>query len=635
MSKNEIRTGIMGVLKSVAKCVLILAGGCVLGTVLLMIAFLLPVNHKSLDDTTALLDGESWYPIASQLVQGDYFGELEPDVLDNSTDQLMLSTAMDDSEGNVLVRAMNMYSDYSGNYSYYWHGYVAILRPLTLMFSYRDIRVLNSMLQILLIIMLAHTLYRKKGVTALLLLLTSFFLLLPIALSFSLQYTWIFYIAGIFALVILCKQEFFEKSHRIWYAFLIGGMLTSYFDLLTYPLFTWGFPLLLWIFSSKAVRPAFEWLKEVVITGIFWILGYGGLWYLKCVLATWILDRDVLQMALDEAFFRAGTAEQATWHTRLEAITINWDHYSYKVYLLIFALWFFWLFLRSFTEKWVWDTRYFAFCLVGVSPVVWYILLSNHTGIHHMFTYRIFNISVMAFLSCMLAGLSGGKKKPISWKSIAFVFGKWGVAVVAALFLVSFCTEETRVSNEWSSGEDILKDVSLPNLETWEMTFIPQDKRITGLKLCIDTQSTEGYYLIELHKGDKVISERKISMESVKGVFFFSVDVDWKLEIGEEYSFRLIAIDGNSDNYMRIVTGGELFLEEFPSGIRMGDNIMEGQPIAAIYYLQRKMPEGKQRVFLWLTYIGICLVLEGTASWIYKGVAVHFRDCKAKYHLNI
>lgn len=249
--------------------IVILLGGALLGMVLLAGAFFLPVSQKNFEESISLIKSEDWYPLVPQLAAGGYFGDFFPGVLDNSSDCIMLHTAMDDSEGGLLQRAMNMYSDYSGYYSYYWHGYVSVLRPLCLLFNYSDIRTLNGMLQLLLLLLLAGTIEKKLGIYYLPLLVTSYFLLMPAALGFALQYSWVFYIGITTCMALLRHQSFFEKENRILYAFLVCGMLTSYFDLLTYPLFTWGFPMAWWVLCSRASaggrkNPAVEKLGAVI-----------------------------------------------------------------------------------------------------------------------------------------------------------------------------------------------------------------------------------------------------------------------------------------------------------------------------------------------------------------------------------
>ena len=239
--------GVM-VREMIKKSLILLAAGASLGTLLLTLAYMLPVSSVKRDASIEILESEGWYPRATVTTSAMYtnFHSFLPDVLDDSTDRIMLYTALDTMEGYPLVRAMNSHSEYMGNYSYYWHGYVSILRPLLLLFDYSELRILNGICQGILVLLLAFIIGKEKGPGHVLMLGTSWLLLNPSALSLSLQYTWVFYIAFGGTLVLLRKRAYFSSGLCYVYFFIAMGMLTSYFDLLTYPLLTWGIPLLWW-----------------------------------------------------------------------------------------------------------------------------------------------------------------------------------------------------------------------------------------------------------------------------------------------------------------------------------------------------------------------------------------------------
>ena len=166
--------------------------GVLLGSCLLTLAFLIPVNRGNQSVSYDIIKKEGWYP-AIPMVSASldtYFHSYLPGVLDGGTDNLMLTTALEPRETNALRAAMDM-----NGYDYYWHGYVTVLRPLLLIFDYGEIRVLNSMGQLLLVFLLCLALWQKKGIQYALLELTSYFLLMALAMPFSLQYSWVFYIA--------------------------------------------------------------------------------------------------------------------------------------------------------------------------------------------------------------------------------------------------------------------------------------------------------------------------------------------------------------------------------------------------------------------------------------------------------
>lgn len=320
------------------KCIGILFMGAFAGTLLLAMVFLLPVNQNNYENSKEVIDREGFYPLVPYLSDAAEFGSNFPGGLDNSSDKIMITTAMSVTEDNALVSAMKMYSEYVGSYSYYWHGYVCILRPLFLIFDYGELRSVNAIMQVLCMIILSVTVADKLGKRYLLLVFSGYSFLMPLTLMFSFQYSWVFYIAILVSLFIITKHDYLEKDGKIYFLFIISGMLTSYMDLLTYPLITWGIPIIWWVLMSEEEKIKNH-ILNVVFSGISWIFGYAGMWMLKWETGSFVLHTDLWSEAMDEVFFRVGANEGATINTCIDAITINWKHYSYSVFLIIGLLW--------------------------------------------------------------------------------------------------------------------------------------------------------------------------------------------------------------------------------------------------------------------------------------------------------
>ena len=363
----------------IGKSVLLIITGAVVGTILLTIAYALPVNMENRDASYETLEQEGWYPRATVTSRSldTYFHSYYPDVLDDSTDKIMLYTAMDDSIGSPLTRAMDSYSDYVGSYSRYWHGYVVLLRVIFLFLNYTELRVVNGACQLFLVLILATIVGRKKGVPYVLMLATSYILLSSIAMPLGLQFSWVFYIAYFGTLILLLKTDFFEKNRRYIYFFMVLGMFTSYFDLLTYPLATWGLPLIWWIVMTEREERESFWTGRVVFSGFSWIVGYAGMWCMKWVLATLILGRNIFRSATLEASLWSGLqkTKEAALSGRLQVIHVNWKHYEYKVYGVILAAWLIWWvckFVFRGGGKEIQSARHFCWRAFPVLFGIWY-----------------------------------------------------------------------------------------------------------------------------------------------------------------------------------------------------------------------------------------------------------------------
>lgn len=570
---------------------------------MLSLVFLIPVNQNHFEESKAAIESEGYYPVIPYLRPGSYFGEFAPGILDNSSDSIMIYTAMDDSEGNILKRAMNMFSAYAGAYSYYWHGYVTVLRPLFLVFNYGEIRILNGILQIVFILLLARFIERKIGIRYIFLLLLSYILLSPTALSFSLQYTWVFYIAVLSSIFLIKKYEYLKKRNRIIYFFLFCGMLTSYFDLLTYPLFTWGFPAIWWTLLQKEEQTVKKRLKSTAATGVFWIVGYGGMWALKWIFATIILKRDVWQEAVNEIFLRVGAQEQATWNTRMEAVFKNWFHYSDKVFLLVLLLCVGICIAAAIQKGWKWDNRYPAFVLIGCAPFVWYAVLANHTVIHHMFTYRIFNVGILAAFACITVGICKNEstvRRPGRIKAL-LLYGSIAVlAIIPAMY--------KKGENFLNNGEGVMEEMAWSLEENVELLFIPRFSHVTKLYLGVITDSETGSFDIAMEdKEGNTLYKKSIALERIKeqteSRLDYPFDVDWRVKAGEEYKIRLTISGESGRNGLRIMLPESKLLPEFTKGFQMDENYIEGQIYTGIVYKSRMKAEKKEFLFLWMTYM--------------------------------
>ena len=162
-------------IKSTLKIILILITGIVAGTLLLMGSFLLPaeVIEKNIKKSDNIFVNESTY----ETVFPDYASTQ----IDNFTDSLMLQNASYIGDESIVDKSMNIYrylndSDARisllfqlrhknvevSSYDRYWHGYLVILKPMLMILNYNDLRILNSTLQLMLVITVVYLLVNNN-----------------------------------------------------------------------------------------------------------------------------------------------------------------------------------------------------------------------------------------------------------------------------------------------------------------------------------------------------------------------------------------------------------------------------------------------------------------------------------------
>lgn len=88
--------------------------------------------------------------------------------------------------------------------------------------------------------------------------------------------------------------------------FLVIGMCTSYFDFLTYPIFTLGMPLVILLLCRYISEEKKGAVKAVVLNSIFWVVGCFGFWFEKWVLGSLLTEENIFVDALGSIIERTG-----------------------------------------------------------------------------------------------------------------------------------------------------------------------------------------------------------------------------------------------------------------------------------------------------------------------------------------
>lgn len=101
---------------------------------------------------------------------------------------------------------------------------------------------------------------------------------MPVATAYCLQYSFIVYITLIATILLSHFREKLDRRKNAIYFFFIIGVVTNYFDLLTYPLITFGIPAVLLLFSGKKKATILESLMTFAAIACAWIGGYALMW---------------------------------------------------------------------------------------------------------------------------------------------------------------------------------------------------------------------------------------------------------------------------------------------------------------------------------------------------------------------
>lgn len=357
-----------------------------------------------------------------------FFGEyVEGAKLDEFTDLLIINTAMNKGKQeneNILVRAFgnSKYSTEDGNqysslektmdndevynneeYSRYWHGIQTIIRPLLLFFNYEEIRYLFAIVMFMLlgiaVVGVSKNLNIMHGMALLFSMLAVCFFVVP----FSIQYTGVFAITLIN--IIIINYLYRIKKEKLYpYLFFVAGGCSVFFDLLTAPLLTLGMPLIyVVLLKYNKECDIKKSVLEVIKLSILWCIAYVGTFFAKWVIASIILQTDVIKTAINQILFRTNGSEEYP-ATRLGAIKENIKFLYNTVLLALFMVsTFVWLILVIKNRKKVRNIKLvIPLLLLAVYPYIWYFVFAGHSTNHAWFTYRIQAISILGILSTMI-----------------------------------------------------------------------------------------------------------------------------------------------------------------------------------------------------------------------------------------
>lgn len=366
-------------------------------------------------------------------------------MLDNYTDALMLDTAVVSRGTGPLTAAMQgahasiassqgpiaaLTQSAAGRraeaspYSYYWHGYQVVLRPLLMVFDLGRIRYLNLVALVLLALATTEGVRRaagRKAATALALaLLLCGFYIVPFSLQFS-NMTYLMFAACLVVLALVERKRFEGVDLELF--FLIGA-LAAFFDLLTTPLMTLGLPLALVLVSQ-----AHDWTRRgagwsaayVARSTAVWAGGYVAAWAAKWALGSLVLGSNVFQSAYSQVLFRTGVTDGPTPEVALAKNITNLVPLVPAVTsgatpgqlagLLAVGLFIAAAVGWAMTRRSAGDAvikRAAPALLVVPLPYLWMIAANNHSMHHSWFTYRMQVFAVFAVVYFVATAIDFG-----------------------------------------------------------------------------------------------------------------------------------------------------------------------------------------------------------------------------------
>lgn len=402
-----------------------------IGWLLLALVYCIPVNSRISGHVEASTYELKQETICQKIMARTY--------LDNFSDCTMLSQA-EYPNGNPFMEALLCNQTYlKDNYNpkdtleakyikhqdnrdfetitdyKYWHGYLIWLKPLLFFTTYFSIRQILMSIEFIMFIWLIIklALMNQKYLAASVVVLWLFFN--PVSTSLSMQYFTATFVMLLASLVVVYKPKCINSTFRLCIFFMLVGCMSSYFDLLSFPLVTFGIPLTLHVYLSKN-KTFKEFFMLLLKTGIFWTLGYFGMWFLKWSLMSVFLGSEVFLHIKAQFAMRAGdgirnalilnhlglsNADGLAGRILSFGDTMIELAYSGLNIIVLFIV----LFVIVLTVFILCKSRlfkaplFFQYLIISFIPFVWGFVVLSHTNANMFFTYRILSVSLFALLT--------------------------------------------------------------------------------------------------------------------------------------------------------------------------------------------------------------------------------------------
>ena len=373
---------------------------------------------------------ENMLKSAELLEENDVFFNLTPKVraskIDRYADSILLNIAYNyDSEHPLKSVLWSKYYsgiDYSENtylrltlsdnpepntqYLRYWHGSNVLVRPLHTILSLKQIYILFGIMILLLFGVLTYLLIKSGQYVTAVAVTAGMAATSVWYVPYSLEYVWMYLLMLITSIVVVVVANRKQYS-RMGYVFLVAGMLTSYFDFLTSETLSLTVPMLIGIrilFSQEKYDEGKPY-KKAATWAILWLAGYVGMWVMKWMISSIVLGENVLPYVVEHIKERTvGDMYSNVFLFYAESIWRNITCLFPLAYgipgkilfaiLIVVTTYIIFVYRKKNVDK----KRIWMFAVIGLIPIIRYIVLGNHSILHSTFTYRALFATVMSLI---------------------------------------------------------------------------------------------------------------------------------------------------------------------------------------------------------------------------------------------
>lgn len=387
----------------------------VIGSLLLIASYAIP--NENVNKNIALSSDLLWHEM-------DYPNEtpsIKYTSRDNFTDTFMLNIISYDKDGSLIQNAFAnpfLHEEGAGSntqqlldkyiieesyfervqYPRYWHGYIITLKPLLYFFDLSEIRLINSFIQLFLLLVSTLLIYKRFDFKMVFTFFITIFFLKPNVIANSFQLSTIYYIFLLSIISSILFEEKLNKNNSWDKLFLFTGILIAYFDFLTYPLLPLGALLVLYILMHEEDKK--KSIINIIKYSFIFSLSYLTMWFSKWILSSLILNENIILDGLTQVSYRTSAIEKSIFLGLLNNFGLLNNYISVIVIASII------IFYNILILKYNYDfkldkEKIIPLLLISLIPIAWYIITNNHSFLHNWMTYREIGISIFSLLSLL------------------------------------------------------------------------------------------------------------------------------------------------------------------------------------------------------------------------------------------
>ena len=298
-------------------------------------------------------------------------------------------------------------NDYEPNTQYlrYWHGSMAIIRPLLVFFSIQEIFMINYILLNILFVILLIILLKKNKKLALIYVISMAMVAFPFV-AISLLYSWTFYIMIITSIIAIFIEKKGEKG--LYVLFFITGIVTCFLDFLTTEFITLYVPILFVLYLRKEENRSLGFknnLKFLLKSTLIWLVGYFGMHFAKWGLASIVLNINALEYVTGNLSLRVNGTDslisKSTMYSKVIPMNfltlypianIKGTARQIRLVITLFVIFVALIDWKNIKNK----KESLLMIIIAAWPYVRFLTLANHSYKHFFFTYRAQIITLIA-----------------------------------------------------------------------------------------------------------------------------------------------------------------------------------------------------------------------------------------------